>query len=78
MPTNTLRVHTEDVLVKSGAPKVLRAITAETTGAGCWRIFPSSPAHATIVEVEIGGVAIYSIDVQPVSGSSNLLSLPSG
>ncbi|GFW84174.1 hypothetical protein TNCV_4878371 [Trichonephila clavipes] len=37
MPPNTLRVNTEYVLVKS----VLWMVTAETKGAGCWRIFPS-------------------------------------
>ncbi|GFY28138.1 hypothetical protein TNCV_4394721 [Trichonephila clavipes] len=40
VPPNTLRVHTEYVLVKSVDPKVL---WAETTSAGDWRIFPSSP-----------------------------------
>ncbi|GFS82598.1 uncharacterized protein TNCV_3602311 [Trichonephila clavipes] len=43
MPPNTLRVHTEYVLVKSVGPKVLWAVAAETTGAGDWRIFPSPP-----------------------------------
>ncbi|GFV92549.1 hypothetical protein TNCV_1744541 [Trichonephila clavipes] len=34
MPLNTLRVLTEYVLVKSGGPKVLWAVAAETEGAG--------------------------------------------
>ncbi|GFX82464.1 uncharacterized protein TNCV_2166121 [Trichonephila clavipes] len=38
MPSNTLRVHTEYVLVKSVGPKVL---WAEITSAEDWRIFPS-------------------------------------
>ncbi|GFX81043.1 nitric oxide synthase [Trichonephila clavipes] len=42
MPSNTFRVHTEYVLVKSVGPKVLWVVAAETTGAGGWRIFPSS------------------------------------
>ncbi|GFX14224.1 hypothetical protein TNCV_1767181 [Trichonephila clavipes] len=33
MPSNTLRVHTVYVIVKSVAPKILWAVTAETTGA---------------------------------------------
>ncbi|GFV56019.1 uncharacterized protein TNCV_2266051 [Trichonephila clavipes] len=41
MPPNTLRVHTEYVLVKSVGPRVLWAVAAETTSAGDWRIFPS-------------------------------------
>ncbi|GFS89198.1 uncharacterized protein TNCV_1259361 [Trichonephila clavipes] len=43
MSPNTLRVHTEYVLVKSEGPKVLWAVTAEITGAGDWRIFLSPP-----------------------------------
>ncbi|GFW96819.1 uncharacterized protein TNCV_2159551 [Trichonephila clavipes] len=39
MPPNTLREHTEYVLVKSVRPKVLRE---SITSAGDWRIFPSS------------------------------------
>ncbi|GFU20028.1 uncharacterized protein TNCV_1191721 [Trichonephila clavipes] len=41
MPPNTLRDPTEYVLVKSAGPKVLWAVAAETTSAGCWKIFPS-------------------------------------
>ncbi|GFX18625.1 hypothetical protein TNCV_3310861 [Trichonephila clavipes] len=40
-------------------------------GAECWRIFPSPQGHAYIVEVEIGGIAIFSQKVQHVSGSGN-------
>ncbi|GFX05835.1 hypothetical protein TNCV_1662741 [Trichonephila clavipes] len=43
MPPNTLRVHTEYVLVKSVGPKVLWVVTAETTSAGGWRIFLFPP-----------------------------------
>ncbi|GFV76914.1 hypothetical protein TNCV_689841 [Trichonephila clavipes] len=43
MPPNTLRVHTEYVLVKSVGPKVLWAVTAEPTTAGAENIsLPSS------------------------------------
>ncbi|GFT36551.1 uncharacterized protein TNCV_1344991 [Trichonephila clavipes] len=44
MPPNTLRVHTEYVLVKSVGPKVLWEVAAETTSAWGWIIFPSPPA----------------------------------
>ncbi|GFV61664.1 uncharacterized protein TNCV_188221 [Trichonephila clavipes] len=43
MPPNTLGVHTECVLVKSGGPKVLWVVAAETTSAGDLRIFPFPP-----------------------------------
>ncbi|GFU66833.1 transposable element Tcb1 transposase [Trichonephila clavipes] len=43
MPPNTLRVHTEYVLVKSVGPNALWAVAAETMDAGGWRIFPSPP-----------------------------------
>ncbi|GFX87935.1 transposable element Tcb2 transposase [Trichonephila clavipes] len=43
MPPNTLRVHTEYVLVKSVGLKVLWEVAAETTGAEGWGIFPSTP-----------------------------------
>ncbi|GFV55086.1 uncharacterized protein TNCV_2623071 [Trichonephila clavipes] len=55
MPLNTLRVHTEYVLVKSVDPKSC-GLSQERRD---WRIFPSPSVHAEIVEVEIGGVAIY-------------------
>ncbi|GFX12324.1 uncharacterized protein TNCV_63701 [Trichonephila clavipes] len=55
MPPNTLRVHTEYVLVKSVGPKVLWAdLRVQGTG----EYFPPLQFHAKIVEVEIGGVAI--------------------
>ncbi|GFU51866.1 uncharacterized protein TNCV_3733741 [Trichonephila clavipes] len=41
MPPNTLRVHTEYGFVKSVGLKVLWVVTAEITGVGAWRIFPS-------------------------------------
>ncbi|GFW41113.1 hypothetical protein TNCV_415221 [Trichonephila clavipes] len=43
MSPNTLRVHTEYVLIKSVGSKVLWVVTAETTCAGGWRIFPPYP-----------------------------------
>ncbi|PRD24516.1 UNVERIFIED_CONTAM: hypothetical protein NCL1_43532 [Trichonephila clavipes] len=54
MPPNTLRVHTEYVLVKSGDPKVL---WAESRVQGTGEYFPPLQTHGKIVE--IGGVAIY-------------------
>ncbi|GFY15979.1 uncharacterized protein TNCV_1286241 [Trichonephila clavipes] len=56
MPSNTLRVHTEYVLVKSVGPQVL---WAESQVQGTREYFPPLQFHAEIVEVEIGGVAIY-------------------
>ncbi|GFW18154.1 hypothetical protein TNCV_4006941 [Trichonephila clavipes] len=61
MPANTLRIHTEQ------KPLV----------AGVWRIFSSPPEfYALIVEIEIGSVIIYRVEVQP--GSGNFHSFPSG
>ncbi|GFT28890.1 uncharacterized protein TNCV_3585851 [Trichonephila clavipes] len=56
VPPNTLRVHTEYVLVKSVGPKVL---WAESRVQGKGENFPPILFHAKNVEVEIGGVAIY-------------------
>ncbi|GFT31314.1 uncharacterized protein TNCV_607611 [Trichonephila clavipes] len=56
MPPNTLRVHMEYMLVKSVGPKVL---WAESRVQGTGEYFPPLQFHAKIVEVEIGGVAIY-------------------
>ncbi|GFX78788.1 uncharacterized protein TNCV_1919211 [Trichonephila clavipes] len=56
MPPNTLRIHTEYVLVKSVGPKVL---WAESQVQRTVEYFPPLQFHAKIVEVEIGGVAIY-------------------
>ncbi|GFX45789.1 uncharacterized protein TNCV_934281 [Trichonephila clavipes] len=54
-PLNTLRVHTENVLVKSVGPKVLWAESrVHLTG----EYFPPIQFHGKIVEVETGG-AIY-------------------
>ncbi|GFV11376.1 uncharacterized protein TNCV_3923251 [Trichonephila clavipes] len=56
MPPNTLRVHTEYVLVKSVGLKVLWAESrVQDTG----EYFSLFQFLAKIVEVEIGGVAIY-------------------
>ncbi|GFT27839.1 uncharacterized protein TNCV_10541 [Trichonephila clavipes] len=56
MPPNTLRVHTENVLVKSVVPKVL---WAESRVQGTGEYFPPIQFHGKIVEVEIGCGAIY-------------------
>ncbi|GFV58009.1 uncharacterized protein TNCV_2573051 [Trichonephila clavipes] len=55
MPPNTLRVHTEYVLVKSVGPKYC-GLSHEHRD---WRICPSLQFHAEIVEVEICRVAMY-------------------
>ncbi|GFX55142.1 uncharacterized protein TNCV_1156031 [Trichonephila clavipes] len=52
MPPNTLRVHTENVLVKSVGLKVL---WAESRVQGTGEYFPPIQFHGKIVEVEIGG-----------------------
>ncbi|GFT79477.1 uncharacterized protein TNCV_604711 [Trichonephila clavipes] len=54
MPPNSLRVHTEYVLVKSVGPKVL---WAESRVQGTGEYFPPLQSHGKIVE--IGGVAIH-------------------
>ncbi|GFT74518.1 transposable element Tcb2 transposase [Trichonephila clavipes] len=56
MPPNTLRVHTENVLVKSVGPKVL---WAESRVQGTGEYYAPIQFHGKIVEVEIGGGAIY-------------------
>ncbi|GFY06664.1 uncharacterized protein TNCV_3525201 [Trichonephila clavipes] len=56
MLPNTLRVHTENLLVKSVGPKVLWAVS-RVQGTG--EYFPPIQFHGKIVEVEIGGDAIY-------------------
>ncbi|GFX14887.1 uncharacterized protein TNCV_1486291 [Trichonephila clavipes] len=56
MPPNTLRVHTEYVLVKSVGPKVL---SADSRVQGTGEYFPPLQFHDQTVEEEIGGVAIY-------------------
>ncbi|GFU19457.1 uncharacterized protein TNCV_4371361 [Trichonephila clavipes] len=53
MTPNTLRVHTEYVLVKS----VDRKSCGLSHERRDWRIFPSPSVYE--VEVEIGGVALY-------------------
>ncbi|GFV07578.1 uncharacterized protein TNCV_4940841 [Trichonephila clavipes] len=58
MSPNTLRVHTEYMLVKSVGPKVL---WAESRVQGTGEYFPPLQFHAKIVEVEIGGVTIYHL-----------------
>ncbi|GFS71316.1 hypothetical protein TNCV_5050591 [Trichonephila clavipes] len=55
MPPNTLRVHTEYVLVKSEGPKSC-GLSHERRGL---ENFSPLQFHAEIVEMEIGGVAIY-------------------
>ncbi|GFY19915.1 uncharacterized protein TNCV_2146081 [Trichonephila clavipes] len=56
MSPDTLRIHTECVLVKSVAPKVL---WAESRVRGTGEHFPPFQFHAKIMEWEIGGVVIY-------------------
>ncbi|GFS65867.1 uncharacterized protein TNCV_390911 [Trichonephila clavipes] len=56
MPPNTIRVHTEYVLVKLVFPKVSRA---ESRVQGIGEYFPPLQSHDKTVEVEIGGVTIY-------------------
>ncbi|GFY17882.1 uncharacterized protein TNCV_3383751 [Trichonephila clavipes] len=56
MPPNTLRVHTENLLVKSVDPKFLWAVS-RVQGTG--EYFSPIQFHGKIVEVEIGGGAIY-------------------
>ncbi|GFV17141.1 uncharacterized protein TNCV_3633041 [Trichonephila clavipes] len=56
MPPNTLRVHTENVLFESVGPKVL---WAESRVQGTGEYFPPIQFHGKIVEMEIGGGAIY-------------------
>ncbi|GFX33821.1 uncharacterized protein TNCV_3962301 [Trichonephila clavipes] len=56
MAPNTLRVHKEYVLVKSVGPKVL---WAESRVQGSGEYFPPLQCHGKLLEVEIGGVAIY-------------------
>ncbi|GFU42441.1 uncharacterized protein TNCV_4555731 [Trichonephila clavipes] len=55
MPPNTLRVHMEYVLVKSVGPKSCGLSHDHRD----WRIFPSIQFKEVIMEVGIGGVAIY-------------------
>ncbi|GFT17504.1 hypothetical protein TNCV_4807471 [Trichonephila clavipes] len=50
-----LRVHTEYELAISVGPKVLWVVTAETTGAEDWRIFPSPPVPC----LNCGGVNMW-------------------
>ncbi|GFT37313.1 uncharacterized protein TNCV_3150041 [Trichonephila clavipes] len=56
MPPNTLRSLTENVLVESVGLKVS---WAESRLQGTGEYFPPLQFHAKIVEVVIGGVAIY-------------------
>ncbi|GFW99083.1 uncharacterized protein TNCV_3008531 [Trichonephila clavipes] len=56
MPPNNFRVHTENVFVKSGGPKVL---WAESRVQGTGEYFPPFQSHGKVEDVEIGGVALY-------------------
>ncbi|GFU96163.1 uncharacterized protein TNCV_4506531 [Trichonephila clavipes] len=56
MPPNTLRVHTEYVLVKSVGPKV---VWTESRVQRTGEYFPPLQSYGKIVEVDIDGVAIY-------------------
>ncbi|GFV50455.1 uncharacterized protein TNCV_2082061 [Trichonephila clavipes] len=53
VPPNTLRVHTEYVLVKSVGPKVL---WAESRMQGTGENFPPLQFHAEIVEIDGGAI----------------------
>ncbi|GFX69068.1 hypothetical protein TNCV_4945681 [Trichonephila clavipes] len=56
MPSNTVRVYTEYVFVKSVCTKVS---CAESRVQGTGEYFPPHQFHVKIAEVEIRGVAIY-------------------
>ncbi|GFX76651.1 uncharacterized protein TNCV_3163691 [Trichonephila clavipes] len=56
MSPNTLRVHTQYVLIKSVGPKVF---WAESRVQGTGEYFSPIQPYSKIVEVEMGGVAIY-------------------
>ncbi|GFU20074.1 uncharacterized protein TNCV_1192121 [Trichonephila clavipes] len=56
MPPNTLRVHTENVLVKSVG---FRVFWAESQVQGTGEYFPPIQFHGKIVEVKKGRGAIY-------------------
>ncbi|GFU33558.1 uncharacterized protein TNCV_1797771 [Trichonephila clavipes] len=56
MSPNTLRVHAENVLVKSVGPKVL---WAESRVQGTGEYFPPIQFHGKIGEVAVGGGAIF-------------------
>ncbi|GFV59715.1 uncharacterized protein TNCV_1907861 [Trichonephila clavipes] len=58
MPSNTILVHTEYVLVKSVGPKIL---WGESRVQGTEGYLPPLQLHALNVEVEIGGVALYRL-----------------
>ncbi|GFU07477.1 uncharacterized protein TNCV_2224731 [Trichonephila clavipes] len=67
MPPNTLRVHTEYVLVKSVGPKVS---WAESRVQGTGEYFPPLQFHAKIGEMEIGGVVIGNFSDLNCTGTS--------
>ncbi|GFV77658.1 hypothetical protein TNCV_616781 [Trichonephila clavipes] len=50
MPPNTLRVHTENMLVKSVGPKVL---WAESRVQGTGEYFPPFQSHSKTVEIRV-------------------------
>ncbi|GFW04492.1 hypothetical protein TNCV_878611 [Trichonephila clavipes] len=66
MPPNTLRIHTEYMLVKSVGPKVLWVVAAETTGAEGRKIFHSPPTPC----LNCGGGDWWCRNPTPVSGSA--------
>ncbi|GFU50061.1 hypothetical protein TNCV_4934071 [Trichonephila clavipes] len=79
MLPNILRVHSEYGLVKSVGPKVLWAVAAETTDLGGWGMFPSPPVPFQNCGGEDRWRRYLScVEVQPVSGSGNFHSFPSG
>ncbi|GFS58988.1 hypothetical protein TNCV_69081 [Trichonephila clavipes] len=73
MSPNILQVHTEYVLIKSVGPKILWVVAEENTGPGGWRICISLPSpYLNYGGRDIGGVALYRVEVQPVSGSHKI------
>ncbi|GFT09191.1 hypothetical protein TNCV_4106201 [Trichonephila clavipes] len=61
MPTNTLRVHTVYVFVKSVGLKILWVVAAEITGARGWRIFPFPPVLG--LNCGSGGAVLDEIEI---------------
>ncbi|GFX17191.1 hypothetical protein TNCV_2857141 [Trichonephila clavipes] len=69
MPPNTLRVHTEYVLVESVGSEVLWVVAAKPTGAGDWRVFPTPPIPCLNWGDRDRWCLYQPVEVQTVSGS---------
>ncbi|GFW40413.1 hypothetical protein TNCV_1019711 [Trichonephila clavipes] len=76
MPPNTLRVHTECVLIKSVLPKVQWRSQQKPQVQSAGEYFP--PLQSMYLNYEGGdtGVAIYRVEVKPVTGSGKFPSFP--